>query len=70
MGHYLSEMYEETQDDRDQERAQKLVASLRKLPSSRFTVDELSFLMRRIKTRYYPSEIPKIIALAEREGIR
>lgn len=74
MGHYWSEMREApTELEAAQERARILAIKLRKLPASRFSVDELALLLRcdwsSFKENYYSNECHEIESLAEREGV-
>lgn len=75
MGHYWSEMRgDPTQQELDENECERIVNILRKEPSSRFTVEELAFLLKsdwnEFKDWFYDSELPKAKALAAKLGIK
>lgn len=75
MGHYWSEMRgDETPQEKAQDHADALVKKLRKLPASKFTIDELALLLRtgwsQFQEHYHADECARIVKLAKRLNVR
>lgn len=68
-----ADYYSESPLEKRQANADRLALKLRRLPASKFNLDEIALLLRtnwsHARTVYYTSECEEIEQLAKREGV-